>query len=373
MPDLTPVGEETTSPLGDRSRDRHAHDRQAGDRGVSSIVVALLIVPLVLVVAVVVDGARVLVQRQQTQDAAEAAVTLVASSWRPGSNLSANCSTGSMVTLVAANAGEADSTCQWQASGVGGRFDVTVTRQVDTMFSSLLGRPAPTVTATATAEVGQASAAGGLRPLGLCISHPAVPGSGSTGGGSGGGGGGGRGGGGRTTTTTTTTTSVAPPSGTSSVRISVDGDEGGCGSASGNWSVLDLNGGSQSNNEVQDWIENGYQGVVSGVVPGNTGIPSGSFPIASIVDPSNADPSRVITVPLYRTISGAGANATFEVVSFISLTVTGFKLTGSDRYIEVAFKTEARPVYGAPGIDPSLYRGVNSWRICSLDDTGTCS
>jgi hypothetical protein len=153
----------------------------------------------------------------------------------------------------------------------------------------------------------------------------------------------------------------------------IDSDDGGCGSSSGNWGVLDLNGNSQSNSETQEWIELGYQGLVSGAVAGNTGIPSGSFRLDTIVDPSNSDPARIITVPLYRSIGGSGSNATFEVVSFIALTVTNFKLSGSGRFIEVAFKAPDRPVYGRSGISSSLYRGVNSWRICSLDGTGDCS
>jgi Flp pilus assembly protein TadG len=351
-----------------RSRSRASQrDARTGrgttDRGVASIVVAAMLIPLVLVVAVVVDGARVLVQRQQAQDAAEAAATLAGSSWRPGSDPSA-CYTADMSLLVTDNAGDrAAGTCTWNGGASVGRFDVTVERQVDTLFGALLGRPAPTVTATASAEVGQAGAAGGLRPLGLCLNHPAVPGAEVPA--SGGKGGGGGGGGGK-----------KPPAEVdpnAPVKIMIDSDDGGCGSASGNWGVLDLNGGSQSNSETQEWIQFGYQGLVSGNVNGNTGVPSGSFRLDTIVDPSNSDPSRIITVPLYRTIGGSGANATFEVVSFISLTVTDFKLTGSGRYIEVAFKTVDRPIYGAAGIDASLYRGVNSWRICALDDTGVCT
>jgi Flp pilus assembly protein TadG len=337
---------------------RRPHGRSVRDRGVASVIVALMIVPLVLVVAVVVDGARVLVQRQQAQDAAEAAATLAGSTWQPGSK-SANCLTAPMSSLVNANAGSgASASCRWQGSSEAGRFDVTVQRQVDMYFASLLGRRAPVVTARASAEVGRAAAAGGLRPLGLCINHPAVPTGVPSSGGSGGGGG------------KKGSTSPAP---SGPVKIMIDGDDGGCGAAAGNWGVLDLNGGSQSNSETQEWIQFGYQGLVSGSVAGNTGIPSGSFRLDTIVDPTNSDPSRVITLPLYRSIGGTGSNATFEVVSFVAATITDFKVSGSGRYIEVVFKAVERPVYGRAGISSSLYRGVNSWRICSLDDNGACS
>jgi hypothetical protein len=329
------------------------------DHGVASSLFAVMLVPLVLVLAVVVDGGHVLMQRQQAQDAAEAGATLAGSTWQPGTK-SANCVTSTMSSLVTENAGAgATTSCRWQGSSDAGRFDITVQRQVTTVFGRLLGRRAPTVTASASAEVGRAAAAGGLRPLGLCISHPGVPTSSPDGKTGGGGGGGGK------------KSSSPEPSGPT--RILVDKDDGACGSASGNWGVLDLNGGSQSNSETQDWIENGYDGVVTGTVAGSVGIPSGSLRLETIVDPSNSDPNRIITIPLYRRIEGGGgSNAMFEVVSFIAVTVTDFKLSGSGRYIDVMFKTPQRPVYGTAGIGDANYRGVNSWRICALDDTATC-
>jgi Flp pilus assembly protein TadG len=330
------------------------------DGGVASVVTALMVVPLVMVLAVVVDGARVLVAQQRVQDAAEAAVTLSASTWQAGSNPSARCATSTMASQVTANAGpSADVACTWRSSSTGGRFEVVVTQRVELLFARLLRRPTPEVTATSAAEVGTARTASGLRPLGLCLNHPAIPPAPTSGGGSGGG-------------KKSTSTTVATGTYGTKVRIEVDADDGRCGTASGNWGVLDLNGGSSSNSETQEWIEQGYTGTVAGTTSGSPGIPSGSLNLDAVVDPSNSDPARVITVPLYSTVSGGGSNAQFEIVSFIALTVTGFKLTGSGRYIEVVFKTTGRTAYGTTGIDATLYRGVNAWRICALDETRVC-
>jgi hypothetical protein len=109
--------------------------------------------------------------------------------------------------------------------------------------------------------------------------------------------------------------------------------------SAGNFGLLDLNGGSNSNTETESWIENGYDQTF--VIPeatgyvyieGDPGISGGSL--------NGAINSRLgdrLLFPVFDEVTEQGANTDFRVVDLVGGTIWSFKLTGasSQRYINV--------------------------------------
>jgi hypothetical protein len=102
--------------------------------------------------------------------------------------------------------------------------------------------------------------------------------------------------------------------------------------SSGNFGLLDLDGGSNSNNDTIDWIEHGYDddfvipsppGFIN--VEGDPGISGNSL--------SDAISSRIgeeVVLPVFDQVTGEGANTTFRVVSLVGVVITRFQLIGAN-------------------------------------------
>ena len=99
----------------------------------------------------------------------------------------------------------------------------------------------------------------------------------------------------------------------------------------GNFGLLDLDGGSNSNAETADWIENGYDGIF--IIPenpgylnveGDPGISGGSL--------NGAISLRVgqpVLFPIFDQVTEQGANTIYRVVDLVGGIITGFQLTGA--------------------------------------------
>ncbi len=108
----------------------------------------------------------------------------------------------------------------------------------------------------------------------------------------------------------------------------------------GNYALLNLNGGSTSNAESENWIRNGYDdffvlpetGCKCIEVGGTTGI-SGS----SLIDALNSRYGDTVLFPVFDKVVLQGAITIYRVVGFVGATITGTKLTGplKDRYLSV--------------------------------------
>ena len=106
--------------------------------------------------------------------------------------------------------------------------------------------------------------------------------------------------------------------------------------APGQFGWLDLNGGSNSSQELLDWMQNGYPGMfaidpVVGfiMVDGSPGLRN------SLKQYFNALIGQPIVVCVYDNLAGNGAQAQYRVVAFASITLTGAKLMGENDYIEI--------------------------------------
>ena len=169
--------------------------------------------------------------------------------------------------------------------------NVTTRQNSPTFFGGILGHNGIVVVQQAQAVVAPAKTVVGLRPFGVC-----------TGG---------------------AQSIIANP--TINHTVDLNNTDLGCGGASGNWGLLDFNGGANSTGEFADWIVNGYNGPITSappvLIPGNPGAPGpGALEteMSSILD-------EEITIPVYDLLSGSGNNAQFRVVGFLSAKICAWK------------------------------------------------
>ena len=105
----------------------------------------------------------------------------------------------------------------------------------------------------------------------------------------------------------------------------------------GTFGLLDLDGGSNSNADTIDWIENGYDDVFS--IPESVGFVNvEGTPGISGSALSGAISSRLgypVLLSVFDQVTGEGANTSFRVVDFIGGIIQSFQLTGpqSERHI----------------------------------------
>ncbi|TML79353.1 MAG: hypothetical protein E6G04_05900 [Actinobacteria bacterium] len=157
-----------------------------------------------------------------------------------------------------------------------------------------------------------------------------------------------------------------------------------CGSsdATGNWGWQDYNNGNNQTNDIRDWIQNGYSGVVgihkpvpvcpqgtydepNGCVNGNTGSQGTSVDnqLQYLVD------NHIhFAVPLFdAAVTGGGNTSTFTIRAFLGLVLWGFNSNGSEsqRYLDVEFTS--LQVEGLCCNSNGTNTGVFSSTICSTD------
>jgi hypothetical protein len=97
----------------------------------------------------------------------------------------------------------------------------------------------------------------------------------------------------------------------------------------GNFGWVDFNGGSNSNAEIRDWIENGYQGMIE--IPswvqadtGNRGASEIDSMEGVILNDLQLLVGGVILVPVYNDMRSVGANLEYQFVAFAEFMLTGF-------------------------------------------------
>lgn len=299
---------------------------------------ALAFLPLALVLAVMVDASRVWVVRERLQNAVEAAATASVAEWAKGGE---PCTPAAMAYLGSDGADISTRKCTAESSATAHTRSVTVqaTEDVDLQFARLLGRSTVRVRASTGARITPAGATVGLWPFALCADNSAV--------------------------------SDWINSGfTSNVSVTIkfhQANELCRGDVSGNWAVIDYDGGSSSNSETKYWVENGYSGVihVGDVLEGSPGAPSSALDISSAI-------GRQVLLPLYRFPTGTGSGARYTVVGIALARVDSLHLGGaeSSRSITITFlQGTTKP--GAGSTDGTDY-GLYKWGVCSLDQHGEC-
>jgi hypothetical protein len=312
-------------------------EAERDERGIVAILVAVAFLPLALTLAIVADAGRVWTAEQRLQNAVEATAAASARDWAAGG---ATCSATALEFLRADGAEPTAQSCSATGTRTAGVVSVEATEQVGLMFAGLVGRSTSTVRASTGVRVGAAAALTGVWPFALCADNRDIA----------------------------SWIAAGFPAG-HTVTITFQQPNQLCGgSISGNWSILDFDGGSVSNSETQGWITNGYTGVVTvgDVLNGSPGAPSTSFDLASVV-------GKTITMPIYRYPRLNGSNAEHTIVGFARAVVVAARFTGAaaQRSITVTFTTGSSS--GAASELGGGNFGLITWSVCSFDSHGVCT
>jgi Flp pilus assembly protein TadG len=312
-------------------RRRSCAHRDRDDRGSIAVIVAAAFVPLTMALAVVADGGRVWMEKQDLQNQVEASALAAAQSYAVDGTSCAS-------TALALVSGE--TSCSTAATSNGAVTSVASSDDVALYFAQLFGRDSASVEASASVRIGPAAGASGLRPVAMCIGNSALADWLASG---------------RTSTETYT--------------IGIDSTSSECGSdVSGNWGVLDFDGGANSMSDAQDWIATGYGGTVSvgETLDGDPGIPSPALNLDELV-------GEIVTLPVFENPRLVGSNATYDIAGFVRVRIVEVNLTGSasNRNVRVTFEPGA--VNGSVGGIDAPDFGVTAWSVCSFDGKGVCS
>lgn len=248
---------------------------------------------------------------------------------------------------VAANMDDADMTaCSPMGTHLSGRVTVTANTTVDYVFAPILGSDSGVVGSSTTVGWGQPVSVGsGMRPFGLCVDALAA------------------------SAEFMAWTREAP---TDPIEITYgkDGQPNACNggdSVDGNWGLIDFNGGSNSNNETKDWVENGYEGEVGlGWYEGDPGAFSNTLGSSMNALISSGE---IFGLPIFEQATSSGANAEFYLVGFAAVQLVDFKANGSasGRSLTLIFHPDL--LEGACcNTDLTLDLGGRVVQICAVDD-----
>ena len=308
------------------------------DRGSISVLFAVAVLPMLAMTAVVADVGMVHTKRQELQTGVEAAALASAAKLAGGSSACVGYD-----AVISANVNSLTSltfSCTTSNSATNDVVTVGAEASATLAFSQLLGRSDASITSTASVKVGPAGSAVGLRPIAICAQHPALQNWISSG---------------MTSTATYT------------IFMESDGTTCG-GDVPGNWSMVDFDGGSNSNSELQDRVVNGYQSEIALPVTlnGDPGIPTPSIDIDSLI-------GATITIPVFSDARSNGAGSEYDLDGVVGVEILNVVMTGaaSQRHLDVRFTTQTLGE-GITGGTAANY-GSNSFQICSLEGTGDCS
>jgi uncharacterized membrane protein len=298
---------------------------------------AIMLVPLVIGLAIVVDSGRVWAERAALQNAVEVTAASAASTWIRTNSV---CPSSVLVYLTQDDATPTSHSCTTTGNSRAGTITVTAGDASPLFFSSLLGRSSAGINASTTAEIGSVGSLLGVWPVALCEKHPSIVAWRNSG-----------------------FSSVA------SYTITLQTGPQNCGSGvSGNWGVLDFNGGANSTSETINWVQNGYAEPldVGDVVLGSPGGLTSSIGINSMI-------GKTILIPLFDLATASGSNANYRISGFARAVLLGTQLSGAaaSRSLTVRFETAIvdRPT-GSVGGGSNF--GITSWAICAYDNKGDC-
>ncbi len=240
--------------------------------------------------------------------------------------------------------------CTVQTAGTNGYVTVTASHNVPTFFAAVLGFGDYTVSSSTSAAWGPPAAATGLRPLGLCLpgdldlQHVIY-------------------------NPTATATEIV-------VEYNKEHPDD-CGSTEGNWGPIDLDGNGNSHQDMNDWLLNGYPGLVQfsdhpvsscageeHCYEGDTGADlAGSQRILQTL----VDRNEYFAVPLFNFAEGNGNNARYHLVGLAQVKLLEFKVVGKEADRFLRFLVEPGFVGGLPGGSGSGSGDNKVVSICGVD------
>ena len=310
--------------------------KQKEERGSIAIIAAVAFLPIALMLAVVTDTGRAWVAKHTLQNGVEAGAVAVAQEWSTGGR---SCTQSALRLVTADGTGPANTECSVTGTSFNGVVRVQASQDMKILFSSLLGRATSRVMASTGVKISAASGLNRAWPIALCAEHPAV----------------------KAWLLSGMTSNVA-------ARITFSSIDPACtGGVSGNWTVLDFNGGENSNIETEQWVTGGYPSVVrvGDVVPGNPGVPSTSLGI-------NAKVGNSVLMPLFSKAQLVGSKAMYTIAGFAQAKLISAQLSGATSQRNITIQFERGTVNGEAGSSSGTNFGITSWSVCSFDSEGVC-
>ncbi|MGI9607925.1 MAG: pilus assembly protein TadG-related protein [Acidimicrobiales bacterium] len=327
--------------------------RPAGERGAVGAITAAFLAAALGLSAVVVDVGHAWQERRHVITATDAAALAAAIDYVEGTD---GCAT-SAGAYVTQNHAAATMTSCVRTVGSGSTPDrVTVEAEstIGFFFAQIVGVANTTVDSSTTVNYDHAeTVSGGLRPFGLCVDFLAE---------------------------------IEPPTGPTPDngiiyriyygRTAQATNCNGGDPISGNWGILDFDGGSNSNQDIKDWTQDGYTGppdvAIGDWIEGTPGSFSNSLNSELTHLINNVDH---FTLPIFSEYNDlGGGNAEFLIHNFAEVTLHGFQTTGAqdDRYIDLEFVNGVtQGGGGGPGglgayvIGICAVDGVNEATACS--------
>jgi secretion/DNA translocation related TadE-like protein len=273
------------------------------DRGQATVLTVIFLVALLGAVALVLDVGSWFREQRDTQSTADAAA-LAAAQALPDS-------TGDASALAAeylAKNGGGNATVRFSSGPVANdTVTVEVDREAPGVFSKLFGIESVTVDATATARAGGMDAARWVAPIVVNLKHPKLQCGGNP--------------------------NKPNPCFGDPTEIELDHlHKPGTGDAAGAFGLINLDrhdSGSVGGSTLGDWILRGFDGYLD--VGDYTSVPSAMFNDSHV---KQALSERILgdnelLFPIYKTISGSGSNAIYDIVGWVGFSVTKYQANGN--------------------------------------------
>ena len=341
--------------------------RPRGDeRGAVAITIALSLVVLLGAAAIAVDLGYVWSQRRNMITATDAAALAAGREYALDG---VGCPSAATDYLDRNHATAQLVDCTAQGDSLFGYVTVNAFTDVEYFFAPVLGHTSGPVESSSSVKWGIPYAVTGLRPFGLCGALP----DGET----------------PTGWLAQLFDWLADPSEPEVIRIPYGKDDNpeacnGGDNVPGNWGLVDFDGGANSNNDTKDWVEFGYDGLVTAGTIGENCVTeawacyegdTGAFSNSLSSEMNSLIPDEEFAIPLFDFVQGNGANAEFHLIAFAKVKLVDFKANGTaaSRWIEFEF---------LPGLitgeccveNPGIDTGIRATAICAVDpdDVSQC-
>lgn len=330
-------------------RMRRFRARSGGERGAVALMVSVSLIALFGFVALSVDIGNAWQNRRQLVNATDASALAAAQEYALNGN---GC--GAIATTYVNNNKdnativECDPSAGALAGATSGDVLIKAESTVEYAFAPVIGKDSDVLSATTMARYGIPLAAGGLRPFGLCyeaiVSDPVYIGF----------------------------LNKDPYYAPYELLMEYDksAQPNACNGGDpvpGNWGMMDLDGGANSNSDTQYWTVNGYDEYLEpSPIPGDTGAfsPSLASELQTLVDSQIPFP-----IPLFISATGGGSGAVFDMVGYVTVQLVDFNTSGSqnNRWLEIRFVDAV--IEGACCDASGIDTGTRVVQICGFDGT----
>ena len=186
---------------------------------------------------------------------------------------------------------------------------VSGTKPAPGFFSQILGIGSVTVHASAKARTGTMSQAKYVAPITVNYKHPMLQ------------------------------CTPPPCTGTTAIDLLDLGPSGG-GSAPGSFGLINLNqndpNGNIGANVLASWMQSGFQNYMD--LGKYYAAPSSNFNNSQFKDALNLRLNTEVLFPVYKTITGPGSNAQYDIIGWVGFVPTSFQANGSSGKVIGSFK-----------------------------------